>query len=244
MVKKWQAIQWPSIKVLKTFQVCSEEKYKIQALIQYKILSVKSTCRVLYSTLVSKIRQFKRSEHCSTEMVKYGHIHHKMDFWSEYAEQYGVPHRMYKQVQALQATNVYVPVQMLPIWNLFLIPPHEVREDDHTHRWFHCLWDFTQHVKANMLPDWQNSIKEQPSLPRANSDVKAASKVVLLVTYLPVLLFNPEDGSSMFLQTFVELLLDYMALHPRRQYSLRDQMLYIILIKVDSASNKNEYHES
>jgi hypothetical protein len=53
---------------------------------------------------------------------------------------------------------------------------------------------------------------------------------VLLATYLPGFLFSPEDGGSMFLQNIGKLLPDYMALHPRRQYSLCEKMLIIIII--------------
>jgi hypothetical protein len=62
-------------------------------------------------------------------------------------------------------------------------------------------------------------------MPRANSDVKATSKAVVLATYLPDLLFKPEDEGSMFLQNISKLLPDCMALHPRRQYSLCEKML-------------------
>jgi hypothetical protein len=67
-------------------------------------------------------------------------------------------------------------------------------------------------------------------MPIANSDVKASSNAVLLATYLPGLLFNPEDGGCMFLQNIGELLPDYMALHPRQQYSLCEKMLIISII--------------
>jgi hypothetical protein len=44
---------------------------------------------------------------------------------------------------------------------------------------------------------------------------KAASRVLLAACFLHDLLIKPEDGGSTFLQNG-GLLLDYMALHPRR----------------------------
>jgi hypothetical protein len=40
---------------------------------------------------------------------------------------------------------------------------------------------------------------------------------MLLVRYLLDLLFDPEDGGSMFLRYLSEFLLDYTALHSKRQ---------------------------
>jgi hypothetical protein len=41
---------------------------------------------------------------------------------------------------------------------------------------------------------------------------------VILHSSYSVLLFDPEDGGSMFLQNVYRLQLDYMALHSKKQY--------------------------
>jgi hypothetical protein len=45
--------------------------------------------------------------------------------------------------------------------------------------------------------------------------VSKSACLLLLAGFILDLLFNPEDGSSMFLQNTNGLLLDYIALHPR-----------------------------
>jgi hypothetical protein len=50
-------------------------------------------------------------------------------------------------------------------------------------------------------------------------DQEEAELCLLLAGFLLGLLFNPENGGNMFLQDTSGLLLDHMAVHPRRQYS-------------------------
>jgi hypothetical protein len=46
--------------------------------------------------------------------------------------------------------------------------------------------------------------------------MKQATSRTLLAGFLLGLLFDPEDGGSVFLQNVVVLLSDYIALYPRR----------------------------
>jgi hypothetical protein len=50
----------------------------------------------------------------------------------------------------------------------------------------------------------------------------ARSRCMLVAGFFLGLLFNPEDGSSMFFQNIGEVLSHYTALHPRRSYSSRN----------------------
>jgi hypothetical protein len=66
--------------------------------------------------------------------------------------------------------------------------------------------------QSTILPPSSRSISKA-------SKKQAASTIIIHAGCLLSLLFNPEDGSTMFPQNVSELLLDYTTSHLSRQYS-------------------------